>query len=99
MVARRHHYVPKCYLNSFAAPKKGKQKPEVLSFDATQRKCFRTATDNVALEKDFNTIDLEGHPPDAFEKALAEVESEIAPALVRIIDSNLSLAPRTVNCC
>jgi hypothetical protein len=87
MVARRHHYVPKCYLNAFAASKKGKQKPELLSFDATQRKCFRTAPDNVALEKDFNTIDLEGHPPDAFEKVLASVESDIAPALVRIVEA------------
>jgi hypothetical protein len=87
MVARRHHYVPQCYLNSFAAPKKGKQKLELLSFDAIQAKCFRTAPDNVALQKDFNTIDLKGHPPDAFEKALAAVESEIGPALMRIIET------------
>ena len=71
----------------------GKQKPELLSFDTTQRKCFRTAPDNVALEKDFNTIDLEGQPPDAFEKALAEVESDIGPALARIIDVK-SFAPK-----
>src|ERR1700681_4973592 len=87
MVARRDHYVPKCYLNSFASPKKGKQKLELLSFDAIKKKCFRTAPDNVALEKDFNTIDLDGHPPDAFEQALAEVESEIGPALLRIVDA------------
>jgi hypothetical protein len=61
MVARRHHYVPKCYLNSFAAPKKGRQKPELLSFDAMQGKCIRTAPDDVALQRDFNTINLEGH--------------------------------------
>jgi hypothetical protein len=56
MVARRHHYVPKCYLNAFAVPHKHKQKPELLAFDAVEGKCFRVAPDNVALETDFNTI-------------------------------------------
>jgi hypothetical protein len=87
MVARRHHYVPKCYLNAFATPRKGKQKPQLLAFDAVEAKCFRTASDNLALETDFNTIDLEGHPPDAFEQALASVESEIGPALLRIVEA------------
>jgi len=36
------------------------------------------------LERDFNTIDLEGHPPDAFEQAMASVESDIGSALTRI---------------
>jgi hypothetical protein len=85
VVARRHHYVPKCYLNAFAVENPVKKKPDMLVFDATSRKCFRTAPDNVALERDFNTIDLEGHAPDAFETAMASVESEIGPALTRII--------------
>jgi hypothetical protein len=85
VVAHRHHYVPKCYLNSFAVENPVKKKPDMLAFDAISRKCFRTSPDNVALEKDFNTIDLEGHAPDAFENALASVESDIGPALTRII--------------
>lgn len=32
-----------------------------------------------------NTIDLEGHQPDAFENAMSLVESDIGPALVRIV--------------
>jgi hypothetical protein len=86
VVARRHHYVPKCYLKSFAVENPVKKKPDVFVFDASSGKCFRTSTDNVALEKDFNTIDLEGHEPDAFEKAMASVENEIGPALTRIIE-------------
>jgi hypothetical protein len=85
LVARRHHYVPKCYLNSFAVENPVKKKPDMLVFDAAEKKCFRTSPDNVALEKDFNTIDVEGHKPDAFENAMASVESDIGPALQRII--------------
>ncbi len=87
MVARRHHYVPKCYLNSFSVESDHKKKPELFVFDAVDRKRFKTAPDNIALERDFNTIDVEGHPPDAFEKAMASVESEIGPALCRIVDA------------
>lgn len=87
MVARRHHYVPQCYLNAFAVAHKRKQKPHLLAFDAIEAKCFRVAPDKAALEMDFNTINLEGHPADAFEQALASVESDIAPALVRIAES------------
>jgi Protein of unknown function (DUF4238) len=85
MVARRHHYVPKCYLNLFSNEVPGKQKRELNVYDSVERKTFKTAPENVALEKDFNTIDIEGHEPDAFEKALAAVESDIGPALQRIV--------------
>lgn len=85
VAARRHHYVPKCYLNSFAVENPVKKKPDMLVFDAVEKRCFRTSPDNVALEKDFNTIDLEGHELDAFENAIASVESDIGPALQRII--------------
>src|SRR5713101_1518336 len=87
MVARRHHYVPQCYLNAFAVPHKRKQKPQLLVFDAVEAECFRAPPDKVALETDFNLIDLEGHPPDAFEQAMGNVESEIGPALVRIVEA------------
>src|SRR5260221_12979809 len=87
MVARRHHYVPKCYLNSFSVEDDRKKNPELFVFDAVDRKRFKTAPDNVALERDFNTIDLEGHPPDAFETAMASVESDIGPPLSRLVDA------------
>lgn len=87
MVARRHHYVPQCYLESFATQTSKKKKSELWVFDSLNRTSFRTAPDNVALQKDFNTIDLEGHEPDAFESAMSTVESDIGPALTRIIAS------------
>ncbi len=85
MVAKRHHFVPKCYLESFSVKNPKKKKSNLYAFDAVDRKVFRPAPDNVALQTDFNTIDLEGHKPDAFENAMASVESEIGPALVRIV--------------
>ena len=85
MVAKRHHFVPKCYLESFSVKNTKKKKSNLYAFDVVDRKVFRPAPDNVALQTDFNTINLEGHEPDAFEKAMASVESDIGPALVRII--------------
>jgi hypothetical protein len=87
MVARRHHYVPRCYLDSFSVESGSKKQRELFVFDAVDRKRFRTAPANVALERDFNTVDLEGHAPDAFEKAMASVESDIGPALTRIAEA------------
>jgi hypothetical protein len=84
MVAKRHHFVPKCYLESFSVNNAKKRKSSLYAFDAVERKVFRPAP-NVALQTDFNTIDLEGHKPDAFENAMASVESDIGPALVRIV--------------
>jgi Protein of unknown function (DUF4238) len=85
MVAKRHHFVPKCYLESFSVKNAKKKKSNLYAFDAVDRKVFRPAPDNVALQTDFNTIDLERHKPDAFENAMASVESDIGPALVRIV--------------
>ena len=87
MVARRHHYVPRCYLNSFAVEVGKKKNKELSVFDVVERRFFQTAPENVALEKDFNSIDLEGHAPDVFEQAMASVESDIGPALTRIIEA------------
>jgi hypothetical protein len=84
MVARRHHYVPLCYLKAFSVEQK-KDKWQVQVFDKKERKTYRTATENVALERDFNTVEAEGLEPDVFEKAAAKFEDELAPALERII--------------
>jgi hypothetical protein len=83
MVARRHHYVPQYYLKGFSVPRKGKH--QVFVFDREERKSFPTAIANVAAEKDFNRIELEGHALDAFENAVAKFEGKAAPALERII--------------
>jgi hypothetical protein len=83
MTARRHHFIAQCYLRGFTANRK-KQTRQLVVFDKTTRKSFRCATHNVALEKDFNRIDLEGVEPDAFENAMAQFEGLLGPALQRV---------------
>jgi Protein of unknown function (DUF4238) len=83
MIARRHHYVPRCYLKGFSVARKKSR--QVVVFDCKSGKSFATATENIAVEKDFNRVEIEGHPPDVFEKAMSEFESEVASALERTI--------------
>jgi hypothetical protein len=86
VTARRHHFVPQCYLKGFAVERKKKrQKRQITVFDAKERKVFTTAIDNVAQERDFNRVEIEDFAPDAFENAMAGFESEISSALDRII--------------
>jgi hypothetical protein len=84
MTARRHHYIPQCYLKAFAVPRK-KGKYQTTVFDARVRKTYPTNIENVAIERDFNRIEVEGHAPDTVEKVMAGFEAELAPALQRVI--------------
>lgn len=82
MTARRHHYVPQCYLRGFVTEP---QKPKLFVIDGKERRSFRTAPANVAAERDFHRIDVEGYEPDALENALSGFEAELSQALERII--------------
>jgi uncharacterized protein DUF4238 len=86
MVARRHHYLPQCYLKGFSKPRKRGKSHEVHVFDRSG-KTFRTNIINVAAERDFNRIEVEGHPPDIVEQEIAKFESKVGPALSRILES------------
>ncbi len=48
-------------------------------------KTFDCGINKVALERDFNRLDIEGIEPDAFEKAMASFESEAARFIVFIV--------------
>lgn len=76
---RKHHFVPQFYLRGFVG-----KKDQLFVIDRSSRKTFRTAPKNVAAERDFNRIDVEGMDPNAIEKALAEFEGNVAPALERV---------------
>jgi hypothetical protein len=78
-VAKKHHYVPRMYLSGFA-----NAAGQLYAVNAEERKCFRPRASGIAAERDFNTIDAEGVPPDALEKELAKLEGEIAPGIKRI---------------
>ncbi len=46
---------------------------------------FRTSPKNVAVELDFNRVDINGHPPDVIENALAPLEQEAVQAIANTI--------------
>jgi hypothetical protein len=76
---RKHHYVPQFYLRGFTG-----DEGKLLAIDRPSGKTFRTDPKNVAAQREFNTVDIEGLDPHIVEKGLAEFEGEIAPALERI---------------
>src|ERR1700761_7387911 len=77
--ARAHHYVPQCYLASFAPT----GKINVFDFESGKDP-FSTNTKNVAQERDFNRIESDDLAPDALENAYAKFEGELAPVLKRL---------------
>lgn len=84
MVARRHHFLPQCYLKGFAQPKKRGKAHQVTVFNR-DGKTFTSNIINIAVKQDFNRVEIEGQPPDVFEQAVSKFEGELAPALNRII--------------
>lgn len=81
MTARKHHFVPQCYLKGFV---KHRAKPKLYVVDGKARRQFLTTPANVAAERDFNRIDTDGLEPDALEQAFSSFESKLSTALERI---------------
>ncbi len=83
-VARKHHYVPQAYLAAFTST--GAKDGQFYVLDVETGRAFRTSPLNVGAQRDFNRVDVEGHPPDAIESALAPFEGEAVAAIRRVID-------------
>jgi hypothetical protein len=81
---RKQHFVPQFYLRGFVG-----KKDQLFVTDRSSKKTFRTTPKNVASERDFNRVDVEGMDPNAVEKALAEFEGKVAPALERVKTAKL----------
>jgi hypothetical protein len=88
MTARRHHYVPQCYLKGFC---RHREKPKLFVVDVKQLRTFTTPPSNVAAERDFHAVEIDGLPPDIFESNFAKFESDLSRSLERII-ANRSIA-------
>jgi hypothetical protein len=82
MTARQHHHVSQCYLKGFV---RERDKPRLYVVDAKEHRAFMANTKNVAVERDFHAVDVDGLPPDAFESNLAGFEAELDKALRRIV--------------
>lgn len=82
--AENQHYVPEMLLRNFAGSGGGKE-PQVFAFDKATGKTFRTAVGNVATERRFNDVVVNGHLVGSFEPALARVESEAAAPVSKLV--------------
>ena len=78
MAARKHHYVPQRYLKLFSVSHK--KVPQLTVFDRVRKKVYKAGIDNVAAQRDFNAIDVEGMDGDAFEKSMSGFETKLADA-------------------
>lgn len=87
-VSRRHHFVSNCYLSRFTDT--GTKHGRLCVLDLIASRCFKQKPKNVAYERDFNRVDIEGHPPDVLESAFGEFEGEMAE-VIRKICSNEQL--------
>ena len=86
--ARRHHYVPQFYLRGFSDPNLQNEQLHVI--DKEERRHFVTTPRNIALQRDFNRINIPGYPMDAIERDLAQIEGQVATVL-RSIAENATL--------
>jgi hypothetical protein len=70
-------------LKGFAVARK--KSHHLTVFDKKSGETFSAATSKIAVEMDFNRVEIEGHPPDVVEKAMSEFETEAAAALQQIV--------------
>lgn len=84
MTARRHHYVPQCYLRGFCS---NPIKPKLFVIDGKEQRSFHSAPAKIAAERDFHRIEVDGVEPDALENALSGFETKLSDALERIISA------------
>ncbi len=80
--ARNHHYLPQVYLAAFTDT--GSEDGKFYVFDIRSGKRFRTSPKNVAVERDFNRLDLEGKSPDILEQAFSPFEGQVGQTIRRV---------------
>jgi len=84
-LARNHHFVPQGYLAGFTDC--GTRDGQLFVCDLTSGKVFPTRPRNIGAERDFNRIEVDGHDPDALERALGEFEDR-AISVIRGIQAS-----------
>jgi hypothetical protein len=81
--ARRHHYVPSCWLAGFT--EKGAKDDRLFVTDLSRKKQWQSTPENAGYQKDFYRLKGPGTDPIAVEKFFSRLEGQIAP-LLRYID-------------
>lgn len=75
--ARKHHFVPKCWLAGFTDT--GKNDARLWVTDLKSRKQWPTSPSNAGHRRDFYRISDPGLNPLTFEEAFSEIEADTAP--------------------
>jgi len=83
--ARNHHYVPQAYLGVFTDT--GTSEGHVWAYDISGQRSFHTTPRNVASERDFNRVDIDGERQDVLEQIYGRWESQAAIAIRSIAES------------
>jgi hypothetical protein len=83
MAARIHHFVPQCYLKGFT---RNRKKPRLFVVDRKEASSFFTHPKNVAAQRDFHRVEVNGIPTDALENAFSGFESELTKALLAAVE-------------
>lgn len=83
--ARRHHYLPQAYLAAFT--RTGSKDDQFFVLNVHSGRPFSTSPINVAVERDFNRVDIEGRSIDAIEQALSPFEEQAVMAIRNVIES------------
>lgn len=84
-ISRRHHYVPEFYLAGFTPA--GTRDDQLWVIDRKRGKHWRQRPREMACERDYYRVDIDGVQPDAVEQALANLEQEASGAMTAIRDS------------
>lgn len=90
-LARNHHFLSQGYLAGFTDD--GTREGQLFVWDIVSRRSpFQTKSRNVAAERDFNRIEVDGYDPDIMERQLGEFEGE-AISVIRGIQASGELPP------
>lgn len=84
--ARLHHYIPQAYLRGFGW--KGAKYWYTNAAALRFQNWFQPNVRNIGAERDFLRIEVDGHEPDALERAMAGFDDQGAAALRHIDETN-----------
>ncbi|TLD40043.1 MAG: hypothetical protein JETT_3697 [Candidatus Jettenia ecosi] len=85
---KKHHYLPQFYLEFFkCSPQTGKYPQIYVTTKKKNPKRFKAAIHDTGCISDYNTVDLQGEPPEKkkIEEALSKIEGKQRDLLVEIM--------------